>query len=354
MRYQRGLLREATDRTGVLLVNLGTPEAPTVSAVRRYLGEFLHDQRVVELTRWIWCLILHGIVLRFRPKKSAAAYTKIWSETGSPLMSLTRALAERLDTQLTQHYGANPCVAMAMRYGQPSVKQSLESLADSGVTRMVVLPLYPQYSCSTTASVYDAVGETLRGWRNLPAIHIVRDYHLAEGYLDALRTSVQEHWTQHGRAEKLVISFHGTPQRYDDQGDPYRFQCERTATALAQRLGLGPEHWVLSFQSRFGRAPWLQPYVDETLRSLARNGTNQVDLICPGFAVDCLETLEEIAKENADIFRKAGGQGFAYIPCLNDRTDHVKALAEVIRTEAPNWFPENTGLPAGSECLTDA
>ncbi len=348
MRYQRGLLREATDRTGVLLVNLGTPDAPTVSAVRRYLGEFLHDQRVVELTRWIWCLILHGIVLRFRPKRSAAAYTKIWSETGSPLMSLTRALAERLDTHFTQRYGANICVAMAMRYGQPSVKRALESLADSGVTRMVVLPLYPQYSCTTTASVYDAVGETFRGWRNLPAIHIVRDYHLADGYLDALSASVQEHWAQHGRAEKLVISFHGTPRRYHDQGDPYRFQCECTATALAQRLGLGPERWVLSFQSRFGRAPWLQPYIDETLRSLAQQGTHRVDLICPGFAVDCLETLEEIAKENADIFRKAGGQDFAYIPCLNDRADHVKVLAEVICAETPSWFPGNTGLPAGS------
>ncbi|HCX87341.1 MAG TPA: ferrochelatase [Gammaproteobacteria bacterium] len=348
MRYQRGLLREAADRTGVLLVNLGTPEAPTVSAVRRYLGEFLHDHRVVELTRWIWCLILHGIILRTRPRRSAAAYTKIWSETGSPLMSLMSTLAERLDTHFKQHCGSNTCVAMAMRYGQPSVKQSLQSLADSGMTRMVVVPLYPQYSCSTTASVYDAVGETLRGWRNLPAVHIVRDYHLAEGYLDALTASVQEHWDRHARAEKLVISFHGTPQRYADQGDPYHLQCERTATALAQRLGLTPEHWVLSFQSRVGRAPWLRPYTDETLRSLAQQGTRHVDLICPGFAVDCLETLEEIAKENADIFREAGGQGFAYISCLNDRTDHVKALAEVIRVEAPNWFPENTGLPAGS------
>jgi ferrochelatase len=209
---------------------------------------------------------------------------------------------------------------------------------------MVVLPLYPQYSCSTTASVYDAVSNTLRNWRNLPAIHIMRDYHLADGYLNALTTSVRHHWARHGRAEKLVVSFHGTPQRYADQGDPYRLQCEQTAKALAQRLELTPEQWVLSFQSRFGRAPWLRPYTDETLRSLAQQGTQHVDVICPGFSVDCLETLEEIAEENADIFRGAGGQGFAYIPCLNDRADHIEALAELIRTEVPGWFPETSRL----------
>jgi len=344
MRYQRGLLPEATDRTGVLLVNLGTPEAPNAPAVRRYLGEFLHDHRVVELSRWIWCLVLHGIILRFRPRRSAAAYKKIWSETGSPLMSLTRSLADNLDAHFRQQAGEVTCVAMAMRYGHPSVPHALEQLAAAGVTRMIILPLYPQYSCSTTASVYDAVSNTLRNWRNLPAIHIMRDYHLAEGYLNALATSVRYHWTQHGRAEKLVVSFHGTPQQYADQGDPYRLQCEQTAKALAQRLELTPEQWVLSFQSRFGRAPWLRPYTDETLRSLAQQGTQHVDVICPGFSVDCLETLEEIAEENADIFRSAGGQGFAYIPCLNDRADHVEALAELICTEVPSWFPETARL----------
>ena len=344
MRYQRGLLPEATDRTGVLLVNLGTPEAPEAPAVRRYLGQFLHDHRVVEISRWIWCLILHGIILRSRPRRSAAAYKKIWSETGSPLMSLTRSLAHNLDAHFRQHGNEDTCIAMAMRYGHPSIPHTLEQLADGGVTRIIVLPLYPQYSCSTTASVYDAVSNTLRNWRNLPAIHIMRDYHLAEGYLNALAASVRHHWAQHGRAEKLIVSFHGTPQRYADQGDPYRLQCERTAKALAQRLELIPEQWVLSFQSRFGRAPWLRPYTDETLRSLAQQGTQHVDVVCPGFSVDCLETLEEIAEENADIFRSAGGQGFAYIPCLNDRADHVEALAELIRAEVPSWFPETTHL----------
>ena len=344
MRYQRGLLPDATDRTGVLLVNLGTPEAPDAPAVRRYLGQFLHDHRVVEISRWIWCLILHGIILRSRPRRSAAAYKKIWSETGSPLMSLTRSLAHNLDAHFRQHGSKDTCIAMAMRYGHPSIPHTLEQLADGGVTRIIVLPLYPQYSCSTTASVYDAVSDTLRNWRNLPAIHIMRDYHLAEGYLNALAASVRHHWAQHGRAEKLIVSFHGTPQRYADQGDPYRLQCERTAKALAQRLELTPEQWVLSFQSRFGRAPWLRPYTDETLRSLAQQGTQHVDVVCPGFSVDCLETLEEIAEENADIFRSAGGQGFAYIPCLNDRADHVEALAELIRAEVPSWFPETTQL----------
>ena len=345
MRYQRGLLPDATDRTGVLLVNLGTPEAPNAPAVRRYLGQFLHDHRVVEISRWIWCLILHGIILRSRPRRSAAAYKKIWSETGSPLMSLTRSLAHNLDVHFMQHGSEDTCIAMAMRYGHPSISHTLEQLADGGVTRIIVLPLYPQYSCSTTASVYDAVSNTLCNWRNLPAIHFMRDYHLAEGYLNALATSVRHHWAQHGRAEKLIVSFHGTPQRYADQGDPYRLQCERTAKALAQRLELTPEQWVLSFQSRFGRAPWLRPYTDETLRSLAQQGTQHVDVVCPGFSVDCLETLEEIAEENADIFRSAGGQGFAYIPCLNDRADHVEALAELIRAEVPSWFPETTHLP---------
>jgi len=344
MRYQRGLLPDATDRTGVLLVNLGTPEAPDAPAVRRYLGQFLHDHRVVEISRWIWCLILHGIILRSRPRRSAAAYKKIWSETGSPLMSLTRSLAHNLDAHFRQHGSKDTCIAMAMRYGHPSIPHTLEQLADGGVTRIIVLPLYPQYSCSTTASVYDAVSDTLRNWRNLPAIHIMRDYHLAEGYLNALAASVRHHWAQHGRAEKLIVSFHGTPQRYADQGDPYRLQCERTAKALAQRLELTPEQWVLSFQSRFGRAPWLRPYTDETLRSLAQQGTQHVDVVCPGFSVDCLETLEEIAEENADIFRSAGGQGFAYIPCLNDRADHVEALAELIRAEVPSWFPETSHL----------
>ena len=262
MRYQRGLLPDATDRTGVLLVNLGTPEAPDAPAVRRYLGQFLHDHRVVEISRWIWCLILHGIILRSRPRRSAAAYKKIWSETGSPLMSLTRSLAHNLDAHFRQHGSEDTCIAMAMRYGHPSIPHTLEQLADGGVTRIIVLPLYPQYSCSTTASVYDAVSNTLRNWRNLPAIHIMRDYHLAEGYLNALAASVRHHWAQHGRAEKLIVSFHGTPQRYADQGDPYRLQCERTAKALAQRLELTPEQWMLSFQSRFGRAPWLRPYTD--------------------------------------------------------------------------------------------
>lgn len=338
MRYQRGLLPGATERIGILLVNLGTPNAPTTTAVRRYLAEFLHDHRVIELSRWLWCPLLHGVILRLRPQRSAAAYQKIWREDGSPLMALSRCIAEELDELLRHRHGNAVKVALAMRYGQPSIHAALNELVAAGVERIVVLPLYPQFSCSTTASVYDAVTRTLGKWRNLPALHLVRDYHLDEGYLDALTASVREHWSSHPRAEKLVISFHGTPQRYADQGDPYRSQCEATATALSHRLKLNPDQWVLSFQSRFGRTPWLTPYTDQTLTQLAKAGMPSVDIICPGFAADCLETLEEIALTNAEIFRQAGGQDFSYIACLNDRVDHIKALAAITERAAGNWL----------------
>lgn len=338
MRYRRGLSHQTENKTGVLVVNLGTPEAATPSAVRRYLGEFLHDHRVVELTRWIWCLILHGIVLRIRPRKSAAAYAKIWEESGSPLMSRTRAVTEGLSTHYAQRSGGRIVVTMAMRYGEPSVASAMTQLAQEGVERITVLPLYPQFSCSTTASVFDAVGTVLRQWRHLPSLHIVRDYHQSDGYLDALANSVREHWNHHPKNDRLVMSFHGTPQRYSDAGDPYRRQCETTARLLAERLGLDESEWLLTFQSRFGKATWLTPYTDKTLEALAKDGTLSVDVICPGFAADCLETLEEIAKENAEIFLGAGGQSFQYIPCLNDRSDHIAALAAVLEDETPHWF----------------
>ena len=338
MHYQRGLPLKATGRTGVLVVNLGTPDAPTGAAVRRYLAEFLHDPRVVELSRWLWCLILHGIILRTRPRRSAAAYQKIWNHDGSPLMLLSQQIARQLDARLRQRHGESIRVTLAMRYGQPSIQSALSGLAAESVDQIVVLPLYPQFSCSTTASVYDAVTRVLRNWRNLPALHLIRSYHSDKGYLDALAASVREHWANHPKAEKLVISFHGTPQRYADQGDPYRLQCEASATALARRLELDPHEWVLSFQSRFGRAPWLTPYTEQTLALLAKEGVHSVDIICPGFAVDCLETLEEIALENSDIFCRAGGKHFTYIPCLNDRTDHISALAGIIEREAKGWL----------------
>lgn len=338
MRYQTGLRAPTEGKTGVLLVNLGTPEAATAPSVRRYLGEFLHDHRVVELTRWIWCLILHGIVLRLRPRKSAAAYAKIWGDDGSPLMVQTRRLTENLAAHFGKHFGERVVVAMAMRYGHPSVASAMDSLAHQGVERITVLPLYPQFSCSTSASVFDAVGDVLRQWRHLPSVHIVRDYYRTPGYVDALAESVREHWARHPKSERLVMSFHGTPQRYSDAGDPYRAQCEETAESLARRLGLNPDEWMLTFQSRFGKAAWLTPYTDKTLEALAKGGTQSVDVICPGFAVDCLETLEEIAQENAHIFCGAGGKTFRYIPCLNDRPDHTAALAAVLEAETPQWF----------------
>ena len=338
MGYQRGLPADASDKTGILIVNLGTPDAATPGAVRRYLAEFLHDHRVVELSRWIWCLILHGIVLRLRPRKSAAAYAKIWEETGSPLMSRTRDMAHALGEHMSERFGGRVKVAMGMRYGQPSVETAMLSLAREGVSRITVLPMYPQFSCSTSASVYDAVADVLKHWRHLPSLHLIRDYHLDDGYLEALANSVREHWAAHPRGEILILSFHGTPQRYADAGDPYRQQCEATAQQLAERLGLAPQEWKLTFQSRFGKAPWLTPYTDKTLIQLASEGTKRIDIMCPGFAADCLETLEEIAVENADIFEKAGGEALSYIPCLNDRPDHIAALADLIQRETPAWF----------------
>lgn len=338
MRFKRGLTVSTSTRTGVLLVNLGTPEAASTGAVRRYLGEFLHDHRVVELTRWLWCWILHGVVLRIRPKRSAAAYAKIWGDSGSPLMAHTKEMSAQLATLLTTENRESVHVAMAMRYGEPSVHSVMTHLANEGISRLVVLPLYPQFSCSTSASVFDAVNDVLKSWRNLPSTHLIRDYHCHHGYLDALTQSVHEHWAKHPRGEKLIMSFHGTPQRYADQGDPYYEQCHATAKALADRLALNPDEWMLTFQSRFGKAPWLTPYTDKTLEALPASGTKSVDIICPGFAADCLETLEEIAEENAEIFEEAGGNGFSYIPCLNARQDHIKALSEVIRQDVPGWF----------------
>jgi|TARA_Y100000031_G_scaffold2149_1_gene2639 ferrochelatase len=338
VRYRRGLKDTGEHRIGVLVVNLGTPEAPVPSAVRRYLAQFLHDQRVVELTRLFWWPILHGLILRTRPRRRVAAYRRIWQEQGAPLLCITAKQANGITAALLSRYGGKFQVEFAMRYGKPSIDAVLEHLANASTDRIVVLPLYPQYSCSTTGSVYDAVGQTLKHWRNLPSLRLVRDYHLDDGYLDALAASVREHWVSHGQADKLLLSFHGTPERYRQQGDPYQGQCLATAGALAIRLGLTADNWQVTFQSRFGKAPWLTPYTEQTLIALARAGSTSVDVICPGFSADCLETLEEINQENRAAFLAAGGQTFHYIPCLNDRADHVTALADVIARQTSDWL----------------
>ncbi len=322
---------------GVLLCNLGTPAAPTLAAVRRYLAEFLADPRLVELPRWLWLPILHGVILNTRPRRSAHAYARIWTAAGSPLLvnsqRLCHAVAERLETQLPGRVR----VVLGMRYGAPSIAQALGELRAANAGRNLVLPLYPQYSATSSASVFDAVTAELSRWRRVPELRWIADYHEDDGYLAALAASVREFWRAHGRGERLVMSFHGIPLDYARAGDPYFDQCQATARALAERLQLGTHEWMITFQSRFGPRQWLQPYTDASLQTLAREGVRHVDLLCPGFAADCLETLEEIAMQNAERFVAAGGEALRYIPALNDRPDHAAALADLALRHLRGW-----------------
>ena len=317
---------------GVLLVNLGTPDAPTVPALRRYLAEFLSDPDVVTLPRLFWLPLLYLAVLRTRPAKSAESYARIWGKEGSPLLVNSRALEARLQVALRQRFGKPVLLALGMRYGNPGIGAALEVLRREGATRLLVLPLYPQYAAATTASSSRAISRTLEqlGWS--PRVRTVHDYHGEPVYIAALAESVREFWDRHGRAAKLLVSFHGIPKRISDAGDPYAGQCAATAAALAKQLGLDESQWQLTFQSRFGKARWLQPYTEAELKECAARGIREVDVICPGFPTDCLETLEEIALRYAESFRAAGGERLRYIPALNDRQDHVRALAEIAVT----------------------
>jgi ferrochelatase len=325
-RFRPGAAPAAPPPPVLLLVNLGTPAAPSAGAVRAFLREFLHDRRVVELTRWLWCPLLEFLILPLRAPRVAKKYAAIWTPQGSPLLAHSRALAEAVQARLPEVQ-----VRLAMRYGQPALREQLRAAEAS--SRLVVLPLYPQYSGSTTATVHDAVGAELARWRRRPALRLVADYHLDAGWLDALAASVREHWQMHGRAEMLLMSFHGLPQFQDRAGDPYARQCRASAEALARRLDLREDEWQLAFQSRFGRAEWLQPYTMAALEGLARGGLRKVDVLCPGFAVDCLETLEEISIENGAAFRAAGGESLRYIPALNAGAAHADAIAAIARRE---------------------
>lgn len=319
-------------KTAVLLVNLGTPEAPTAPALRRYLAEFLGDRRVVDLPRLLWLPILHGIILNTRPAKSAAKYATIWTPEGSPLKVHTERQAKFLRGLLGERGDKDTVVAWAMRYGQPSIASVLDRLAADGATRILVLPLYPQYAGSTTASVYDAVDAWRRRRPQGPAFVDVHSYADDPGYIKALAASIRERWEiRASRPDKLVMSFHGIPKRSVEKGDPYADECRRTADLLAAELGLGANDWQLTFQSRFGAAEWLQPYTQPTLEQLARDGVGHIDVVCPGFTGDCLETLEEIGMECRDAFLAAGGKEFDYIPCLNERADWIAALADITR-----------------------
>jgi ferrochelatase len=326
----------SAERTAVLLVNLGTPAAATPAALRRYLGQFLWDPRVVEIPRPLWWLILHGVILRTRPAKSAAKYASIWTPQGSPLLRWTERQAECLQTEL-QARGHDVLVRPAMRYGEPAVDRVLDALQAEGATRLLVLPLYPQYAAATTASTFDAVAAWAGRNRRMPELRFVNHYHDDPGYIAALAASVRAHWAMQPRGEKLVMSFHGVPARSLALGDPYHCECHKTARLLAEALELGRDDYIVTFQSRLGRAKWLEPYTEPTVKRLAEQGIKHIDAICPGFTADNLETLEEIAMEAKEAFLHAGGEQFRFIDCLNDRPDWIAALADLSLRHLQGW-----------------
>ncbi len=328
---------DAPLRAGVLLTNLGTPDAPETKAVRRYLAEFLSDPRVVERPRWLWLPVLYGIILNLRPRKSAEAYAKIWSDEGSPLLAISRRLTKTVADALEQEMGSPVPVALGMRYGNPSIESALAYLRDHGANRIVALPLYPQYSATTTGSTFDAIAKVLANWRWVPELRFIAHYHDDAGYIEALASSIRAWREKNGAGERLLLSFHGIPQRYFDAGDPYHCHCHKTARLLADALDLPGDRMAISFQSRFGPEAWLKPYTDEMLDAWARAGVRRVDVAAPGFAADCLETLEEIAMQYADGFRKHGGE-LRYIPALNDEPVHVHALCRRLIREAGEWW----------------
>ncbi|ADE14228.1 ferrochelatase [Nitrosococcus halophilus Nc 4] len=333
---------DAPGCTGVLVTSLGTPEAPTALAVRRFLAAFLSDPRVVEIPRPLWWLILHGIILRVRPSRVARLYESVWREDGAPLLSFARrvgsALQEELDTR-----GGPLKVSLGMRHGTPSIEEALEQLRQAGAQRLLVFPLYPQYSGSTTGSAFDAVAQVLSTWRWIPELRMITQYHDHPGYLEALVETIRRSWEEAGRGERLLFSFHGLPKRYLLAGDPYHCHCHKTARLLAERLGLKEGEWQVAFQSRFGREEWLKPYTDHLLREWAEGGVKRVDIVCPGFATDCLETLEEIDQRNRELFLEAGGKEYHYIPALNDEPAHIRALADLVEQHIQGW-PEASSV----------
>ena len=311
---------------GVCLVNLGTPGSPSRKPVARFLREFLSDPRVIDLPRYLWLPLLNLVIIPFRAGRSAAAYRKIWLPEGSPLLVLTQALARRLAALLD----GTAKVETSMRYGEPSIRSGLESLRQSGVDEIIILPLYPQYSDTTTASIYDAVDKGLAEMDWQPRLHRVEQYYEHPLWVEAVASSIRDFRAANGAAEKLIFSLHGIPQRYVTQGDPYQEQCRKSVQAIVAALGLGDDEWLLTYQSRVGREPWLQPYTDETLIEMGSSGTRHVQVVCPGFAVDCLETLEEIGMQNQEFFEQAGGEKLEYIPALNDSDAHARVMKALV------------------------
>ncbi|MFK8013332.1 MAG: ferrochelatase [Marinicellaceae bacterium] len=346
--YEHG----SKNATGILITNLGTPDAPTKKALKKYLKQFLSDPRLVESTfpRWVWLFILNAIILNIRPAKSAKAYEQVWGHygEGSPLLDIAKQQKSGIQELLNKEFDGPVEVALGMRYGNPSIPDALNELKDKGVRRLLVLPLYPQYSATTTGSTFDEVTQALQKWRWIPEMRFVNHYFKNEGYITALANSIKNHWQKHGQPQKLVISFHGIPKRYLMNGDPYFCECQGTARRVAQKLNLTEDQYLVTFQSIFGREEWLKPYTDATLKSLPDQGIKDIQIICPGFSADCLETIEEIEDENKGYFIEAGGEKFSYIPALNADPEHLEALNEVILQHTQGWY-ERDGFDSGKD-----
>jgi protoporphyrin/coproporphyrin ferrochelatase len=327
----------SADRIGVLAVNLGTPDAPSYFAVQRYLREFLGDRRVINTSRWIWLPLLYGVVLPFRPLRTVGKYRKIWMQEGSPLAVYSERLSHKLQRVLRSRVNDRVCVALGMTYGNPSIASAIERLAEQNVTRLLVLPLYPQYCSSTTGSVFDRSSSALERWRWLPETRFINDYHDHDLYIDALAARVRQHWEEIGERSHLLLSYHGIPASYVEQGDPYQTQAETTTRLVVARLKLAADEWSHCYQSRFGSVIWLKPYIDDTLQALAKRGLRRLTVVSPSFAVDCLETLEELAMQYRDRFLELGGERLGVVPCLNDDDRHAEALAAVVQSGLQGW-----------------
>ncbi len=328
-------INNLSENTGILVVNLGSPDSPSTADVRCYLSEFLSDRRIIEASPLIWQPILHGFILRTRPKKTAHAYSKVWTDSGSPLVIISQSIANNLKQHLNQQFNGQLHIECAMRYGNPSISHAIEKLRDNGVQKILVLPLYPQYSATTTASALDAIFDYTNKIRAVPELRIINQYHDHPAYIDALSQSIRNNRTP---GSKLMMSFHGLPKQNIDNGDPYQQQCLNTANLLAKKLELARDDWICCFQSRFGPKQWLEPYTNVTLGELAQQGVTSIDVVCPGFPADCLETLEEMNMQNRDLFIEQGGKNYHYIPALNDSDVHIHALGEIILHYCQDWI----------------
>tara|TARA_R110002096_G_scaffold25388_6_gene79444 strand:- start:458 stop:1567 length:1110 start_codon:yes stop_codon:yes gene_type:complete len=337
------------EKVGVLITNLGTPEAATATALRKYLAEFLWDPRVVEFPRPLWWLVLNLVILRIRPSRSAATYAKIWTQEGSPLMAHTKSQLSALKEKFTENNLEFVEVDFAMRYGSPSIESALLKMQDKNVTQLLVLPLYPQYSGTTTASTFDAVAKTFSRLRWMPELRFVNQYHDDENYITACASQIKRYWTENQKSQVLLFSFHGLPKKYLLAGDPYHCQCYKTARLIAEKLQLNKDQWKLTFQSRFGREEWLQPYTDKTLQEMAKQNIKSVDVFCPGFSADCVETLEEIDILNRENFLEAGGEKFQYIPALNTNKDHIEAIFQIVMNNIQGWRALTPGFDVNHE-----